>query len=271
MMKVDGAGADGRPAIVYVRSSTAAQGESGIGLALQRAGTKAFAKAEGYHVVEVFEDVASARGAGNMFKRPGLQNALTAAKKCGGVLIVYNWSRLTRHDDDLTSISAVLPAERILSVVEAENLALGARAGRLASAEEAGRQIAERTREGMAKKKMLTGARYGNPDIRSIQKNGARAVTAKKERLREVLADVLAGLGWPEVQVSNQALASEMNARGLRTGQNLPFNAKRVRAVRKGAERKLLERAARSEAAATQVDDEVLEEDWVKPPSWGRF
>ena len=85
MTKIVGDGAEGRPAIAYVRVSTAAQGESGISLSTQKAVINASSEAWGYSVVDVFTDVASAREPNNMAKRLGLQGALRAADNRGAV------------------------------------------------------------------------------------------------------------------------------------------------------------------------------------------
>lgn len=271
MTKIFGEGAEGRPAIAYVRVSTAAQGESGISLSTQKAVISASSEAWGYSVVEVFTDVASATGPNNMAKRFGLQGALRAAENYGAVLIVSDWTRLTRHERDLESITAVVPAERILSVDDTENLAKGARAGRIARSEEMGRRISERTKQGMAKNKKSSGARYGNPNIHSVQVSGAAAARAKKEKLWSTVADVLSDLGWPDAKVTNQALAKELNVRGIKTGQGKNFNEQRVKNVRRGAEDVLLKKAPSRPDVARTTADEDGDQGWQKPAIWGRF
>jgi DNA invertase Pin-like site-specific DNA recombinase len=124
---VDGKSRDeggARPKVIaYIRASTSGQGERGVGLKSQRDGTHDFAKCMGYEVVEDFPEIASARGENNLAKRPMLFRALDEAKRLGAVLVVYDWTRLTRHEPDLNTIHAHLPADRIVSVEDAENLA----------------------------------------------------------------------------------------------------------------------------------------------------
>lgn len=50
-----------RPAIGYIRVSTAKQGRSGLGLEGQQAALQRFAEAEGYRFVETFVETESAK------------------------------------------------------------------------------------------------------------------------------------------------------------------------------------------------------------------
>jgi Resolvase, N terminal domain len=69
-----------KPVIAYVRVSTTQQGKSGLGLEAQREAIDRFAKAEGFHIVESFVEIESAKG-DTLARRPKLQKALAAAKR----------------------------------------------------------------------------------------------------------------------------------------------------------------------------------------------
>lgn len=239
-------------AIAYIRTSTTRQGETGKGLQLQRAAIEAFAKRASYELVEIFPEIASARGEKNLEKRPALLQALASAKRLGAVLIVHDWARLTRHEPDYATINAHLPAHRIFSVEKEENLARASTAGRLAYGQAKGDAISEATREGMARKKLREGVEYGNPEIRQIQPNGAAAAQAKSRRLREAIADVIEQLGGLNHGLSNSQVAEKLNALNLRTAQDRSFDARSV---------------------ATPLRDamEILRGRDQKPPGWGRF
>jgi DNA invertase Pin-like site-specific DNA recombinase len=91
--------------IAYLRVSTAEQGESGAGLAAQRAAILAEAKRRGWREADIewIEDIAS----GKDRKRPGLQLALDALKRGdASALVVSKMDRLSRSLLDFTSIMA---------------------------------------------------------------------------------------------------------------------------------------------------------------------
>jgi hypothetical protein len=58
------------PAIAYVRVSTARQGKSGLGLEAQQAALARFAEAEGYNLIQTFEEVETGKGADALDRRP---------------------------------------------------------------------------------------------------------------------------------------------------------------------------------------------------------
>lgn len=122
----------GRPKVLigYVRVSTEGQGESGISLDLQRDAIREFAAKLGVPLLGIFEDVASGRGVKSFPSRQGLQRALEAVRDHGGDLVVWDWSRLSRHADHSTNILGLLPDEsRIHSISEGIDLAAAAKAG----------------------------------------------------------------------------------------------------------------------------------------------
>lgn len=261
-----------RKAIAYVRSSKAGDGELDHGVTWQRHGINAFAAAAGYEVVGVYSEIASARGKNNLEKRPALMGALEAAKRLGAVLIVYDWTRLTRHEPDISTIHALLPAHRILSVEEEEDLARAAEAGRLARAQAQGDDISRATREGMAWKKLHEGIEYGNPEIRNLQPKGAAAAKAKASRLREAIADALVELGGLQHGLSNKAIAGELNGRGLRTAQNKEFNARTVAGPLRDAMQILSDREVAAQGGQDAASKTTVPGDGGgAPPGWGRF
>ncbi len=95
-------------AIGYLRVSTegqAVEGQAveGVSLEAQRAKIEAWATANDYELVAVFND-AGISGSG-MAKRPGLQEALDAACNQNAALVVYSLSRLARSTKDALIIS----------------------------------------------------------------------------------------------------------------------------------------------------------------------
>ena len=70
-----------KTAIAYTRVSTAQQGKSGLGLEAQQAALARFAEAEGFDLVQTFQEVETGKGADALNRRPQLAAALKAAKK----------------------------------------------------------------------------------------------------------------------------------------------------------------------------------------------
>ena len=81
-----------RPAIAYIRVSTAKQGRSGLGSEAQQDALQRFAQAEGYRFLETFKDVES----GKHDHRPALDAALEKARKEQAPIIVAKLDRLSR-------------------------------------------------------------------------------------------------------------------------------------------------------------------------------
>ena len=61
-----------KTAVAYTRVSTAGQGHSGLGLEGQQAALARFAEAEGFDLIETFDEVETGKGADALDKRPQL-------------------------------------------------------------------------------------------------------------------------------------------------------------------------------------------------------
>lgn len=82
-----------RPICGYIRVSTNMQQETGASLAAQREAIERYAERGDYELLGIWEDVESGRND----ERGGLQDALAAACKSKGILIVHNITRLGRR------------------------------------------------------------------------------------------------------------------------------------------------------------------------------
>ena len=83
-----------RPAIAYIRVSTAKQGKSGLGLEAQQAALTRFAEAEGFEFARTFTETES--GKHDERHRPALAAALDLARREGAPIIVAKLDRLSR-------------------------------------------------------------------------------------------------------------------------------------------------------------------------------
>jgi resolvase-like protein len=92
-----------KPAIGYIRVSTARQGRSGLGLEAQQAALAKFCDAEAFRLVETFTETES--GADD--DRPQLSDAIERARKAKVPIIVAKLDRLSR---DVHYISGLIDA-----------------------------------------------------------------------------------------------------------------------------------------------------------------
>ena len=189
-------------AVGYARVSTVEQGASGLGLEAQRQAMKQAAADRGWHLLEVFEDVASGRRS----HRPGLQAALNAvASGTADVLVTAKSDRLSRSLVDLVVLIdrsfregwSLVALDLGMDTTTPQGRAMAHVAGVFAELE---RELgAQRTREALAVKK-AQGVKLGRPV--SMSPNLRRRIKRMKSR----------GLGWT-------AIARRLNEEGVPTAQ----------------------------------------------------
>jgi DNA invertase Pin-like site-specific DNA recombinase len=165
------------PAVGYLRVSTDQQGRSGLGLAAQRTAVQAFAEREGFAVAHWFQEVETGKGADALDRRPKLAEALRAAKRLQGPVLVAKLDRLSR---DVHFISGLM-AQRAEVIVtdlgrQADPFILHLYA---ALAEKERSLISERTKAGLAAAKRrgqrLGMANKSRSERRALQLQGAHA------------------------------------------------------------------------------------------------
>jgi DNA invertase Pin-like site-specific DNA recombinase len=200
-----------KPVIEYIRVSTQQQGKSGLGLEAQREAIERFAKAEGFHIVESFVEIESAKG-DTLARRPKLQKALAAAKRIKdddyryAPVIVAKLDRLSR---DVAFISGLM-TKRVPFICadlgrDTDPFMLHIYA---AFAEKERRMISIRTKEGLARAK-ARGVKLGGTNEQSLKQ--AAEAKAFAESLRPLI-ERLAGEG-----MSMTAIAAELNRRRIKT------------------------------------------------------
>ena len=208
-----------KTAIAYVRVSTAQQGRSGLGIEAQHAALARFSEAEGYELVETFEEVETGKGSDALDRRPQLSAALKLARQHQAPIIVAKLDRLSR---DVHFISGLMTHRTPFIVAE-----LGADADPFmlhlyaALAEKERRLISQRTRDALAAKK-AQGVKLGGLNAKGIQNR--EEAKARAEALRPVLTELSS--------MSARAIAAELNARGITTAQGKPWTSVQVLRVR---------------------------------------
>ena len=186
-----------KTAIAYVRVSTQGQGKSDLGIEAQRAALARFAEAEGFNLIETFEEIETGKGSDALDKRPQLAAALALAQRNKAPIVVAKLDRLSR---DVHFISGLMAHRTPFIVAE-----LGADAD-AALAEKERRMISQRTL------RCLGGEEGARRQARRPQCQGypnRDEAKARAEALRPVLAE-LAGM-------SSSAIAAELNARQIPT------------------------------------------------------
>src|SRR5450432_1998805 len=176
-----------RPIVTYVRVSTARQGKSGLGLEAQQAALARFAEAEGYNLIQTFEEIETGKGADALDRRPQLTAALKLARRQKAPIIVAKLDRLSR---DVHFISGLMTHKTPFIVAE-----LGADADPFmlhlyaALAEKERAMISRRTKDALAAKK-AQGVALGG--LRAYGAQARDDAMERAEQLRPVF-DELAG------------------------------------------------------------------------------
>jgi DNA invertase Pin-like site-specific DNA recombinase len=193
-----------KPAIAYVRVSTAQQGRSGLGLEAQQAALARFAEAEGYSLIETFEEIETGKGSDALDRRPQLSAALKLAGSHKAPIIVAKLDRLSR---DVHFISGLMMHKTPFIVAD-----LGADADPFmlhiyaAFAEKERRLTSQRTKDALAVRKAQNKPQGG------LRANGIKArdeAVARAEALRPILAE-MAGK-------STRVIAAVLNERKVPT------------------------------------------------------
>jgi DNA invertase Pin-like site-specific DNA recombinase len=206
-----------RPAIAYIRVTTARQGKSGLGLEAQQAALARFAEAEDFKIVQTFSETES--GKHDDDKRPALAEALAAARKQAAPIIVAKLDRLSR---DVHFISGLMKHRVPFIVAELGTdtdpfmLHLFA-----ALAEKERALISRRTKEALAAAK-ARGVKLGGLNVGGIAKQRAAADFA--ERMRPTFEEL--------ADLSARQAAATLNSFGIKTAEGGQWHASQVVRVR---------------------------------------
>jgi DNA invertase Pin-like site-specific DNA recombinase len=204
-----------KPAIGYIRVSTARQGRSGLGLEAQQAAIARFAEAEAFKLLETFTETES--GADD--DRAGLNAAIERARKIKAPIICAKLDRLSR---DVHFISGLMKHRVPFIVAE-----LGADTDPFllhiyaALAEKERALISRRTKDALAAAK-ARGVVIGGMRDKSLELQ-AEAVE-RAETLRGVFVELAA--------LSHRGAAKALNARDIPTATGKAWTAVQVTRVR---------------------------------------
>ena len=210
--------------IAYTRlSKPNKKGRPGIGLEAQQAALAAFAKAEGFDLIETFSETETGEGSDALEKRPQLAAAMKLAKKHKAPVIVAKLDRLSR---DVHFISGLMAHRTPFIVAE-----LGADVDPFvlhlyaALAEKERRMISQRTKDALASLK-AQGKKLG----------GLRPKTAMRMQAADERAEALRPAFTELRELSANAIARELNARQTVTPSGKPWSAVTVLRVQRRLE-----------------------------------
>jgi DNA invertase Pin-like site-specific DNA recombinase len=209
-----------KPAIAYIRVSTRKQS---LGLEAQQTTLARFAEAEGYRLIETFQEMETGKGHDALDRRPQLAASLKAAKQHKAPIIVAKLDRLSR---DVHFISGLMVHKTPFIVAE-----LGADADPFmlhlyaALAEKERRLISQRTKDALAAAK-ARGVKLGGLNAKGIKNRDAA-----KERAQALLP-ILAELNG----MSARAIATQLNVRNVPTPNGGPWYAVTVIRVQRRLE-----------------------------------
>jgi DNA invertase Pin-like site-specific DNA recombinase len=212
-----------KPAIAYIRVSTARQGRSGLGLEAQRGAIARFCEAEGFEILAEHVEIETGKGADALDRRPELAKALKMAKRRKCPVLVAKLDRLSR---DVAFIAGLM-AQRVPFIVaelgaDADSFMLHIYA---ALAEKERQLISGRTKAALQAAK-ANGKRLGRHGAERL----APAYRAKAVEQANALAPIIA-----EIRASGASslreIATGLNARGILTARGVEWSAMQVKRV----------------------------------------
>jgi DNA invertase Pin-like site-specific DNA recombinase len=221
-----------KPAVSYIRVSTARQGSSGLGLEAQRESVRVFAQAYGYEIAQEFLEVES----GKNDARPVLAKALAYAKKIGACFVIAKLDRLARSVSFVARLIDAKTDFRAVDLPDATSLMLHIMS---AVAENEARACSDRTKVALAAAK-ARGTLLGgmNPKCRNLPPGAReRGAQTTKAKARAAVADILPKLRALKAQgLSLQGIADALNTEGQVTRSGKAWHPMQVsRALNRAA------------------------------------
>jgi DNA invertase Pin-like site-specific DNA recombinase len=211
--------------VVYLRVSTARQGQSGLSLEAQRQAVQQFVASRGGKVIAPeYVEVES----GKVNARPQLEAAIKRCRMTGATLAVAKLDRLSRNAVFLLTLRDSGVQFVAVDMPEANTLTVGIMALMAQHEREA---ISARTKVALqaakARGQQLGGHRPGSADISQFAAKGRAARVAIAEKRVELVADDLRRLR--DAGLSLNAIADRLNQDGIRSAAGGRWTATAVR------------------------------------------
>ena len=218
-----------KPAIAYIRVSSREQGQSGFGLASQKAEIEGFAKAAGYRIVQVYREVASAVGGSSVEKRAVLRKAIAHARSKDWPLIVSRLDRLSRDANEIETLALASGVTVVSARTDGgpDSIRIRTEAARVHKETE---MLRERTRAGIARARQQ-GVTFGNKiNLPKAQRLGVQANQKLAQVRRQELEPIISKFRAKGVTTGAE-IAKLLNASGLRTPRGQPWTDANIRRV----------------------------------------
>lgn len=199
--------------IAIMRVSTTTQGDSGLGIAAQKADIARWAEQHNHTIITYMEEIAS--GSLPLSERPVMSMALQMARKMKCKVVVSKVDRCSRQSDIVTLLMEKKKLVVSVALGEQPDEFIQHIYGGLASKER--KMIGERTKAGLAAAK-ARGVVLGNrTNLSEAQAAGRDVVRAKADQFALSMKDILKeqiSLGKNFVEI-----ASHLNKYGVKTSR----------------------------------------------------
>lgn len=214
-------------AVAYTRLSTNLQDERDDSMKRQEARIRDACADQGWELLGIYGDVASAVGKCTLSHRPELRDALSRAKSEGAILVVTEPTRLFRNRSEGLKVLR----EHGVKIFSVNDDRLLSRKG-LGAAFKAGEEFAASVRQGSSDAALRRNLPTAHLPKASAASRHARAL--KSEEVAEAIADAFERDPLLSA-LTHKALAEALNRLGIRSGWGLPWNAASLRNRRKRA------------------------------------
>jgi len=224
-------------AVGYVRVSTEEQRDGGLSLGAQRDAIEAFAKSQGYRLLEIIEDAAIS-GAKDPATRPGFRRIWELAEaQAFGILLVWKFDRLARHLAYAVTTAQTLREQygvtlrSVTEPIETESpvgqMLFGIFASMAAMERE---EIKERTLMGRKAKAQQGGFAGGKAPYgyRRDKEGGLEVVPEEAAVVQRIFA-------WHKQGLGTKAIATRLNAEGVPTRSGRPWRFTTIQGILENA------------------------------------
>ena len=213
--------------VSYLRVSTGKQERSGLGLEAQRKAVTDFLNGGDWKIIEEFVETES----GKRDDRPALMQALTLCRIHGAALVIAKLDRLSRDAHFLLSLQKAGVRFVAVDMPHADNFTVGILA---MVAQKEREMISARTRDALAAAKRR-GAKLGGDrgNLPGVAAQGAKASSrVRSEKAQRRASDLIPIINEHlKNGKSLAAIASELNARGIKTPRGSEWQATQVARV----------------------------------------
>lgn len=210
--------------IAYYRVSTAAQGQSGLGLEAQQAAVAMYLNGDACELMGEFREVETGKGANALAKRPQLRAALDACRKQGATLIIAKLDRLARNVHFVSGLMESKVRFVACDMPEANELTIHIMA---AFAEHEAKRISQRTKDALAvaKARGVVLGTAGATNLRPNVKGRQEAAMAFAEKLRPLFD------GMRARAISQRGMVEELNSVGVPAPQGGTWRLSQVQRI----------------------------------------